>query len=132
MARIPPPSRSPSSSPRGSARAPAEGHAWRRGGYLSRPANAQPRTELTLTTWLEGPGYPVGAPPRLSRPEAQVTHPTLVLASTSPFRRELLQRLGLPFLTAAPEVDEARRPGESPEALVTRLAEAKAQAVAAA
>ena len=61
-----------------------------------------------------------------------MTHPTLVLASTSPFRRELLQRLGLPFLTAAPEVDEARRPGESPEALVTRLAEAKAQAVAAA
>jgi septum formation protein len=51
-----------------------------------------------------------------------VTHPTLVLASTSPFRRELLQRLGLPFLTANPEVDEARQPGESPEALVTRLA----------
>ena len=61
-----------------------------------------------------------------------MTHPTLVLASTSPFRRELLQRLGLPFLTANPEVDEARQMGESPEALVTRLAQAKAQAVAAA
>jgi MAF protein len=59
-----------------------------------------------------------------------VTYPTLVLASTSPFRRELLERLGLPFLTAAPQVDESRRPGESPETLVTRLAEAKARAVA--
>lgn len=59
-------------------------------------------------------------------------HPTLVLASTSPYRRELLQRLGLPFLTAAPDVDEGRRPGETPQALVTRLAEAKARAVAAA
>jgi len=59
-----------------------------------------------------------------------VTYPTLVLASTSPFRRELLERLGLPFLTAAPQVDESHRPGESPETLVTRLAEAKARAVA--
>jgi MAF protein len=59
-----------------------------------------------------------------------LTHPTLVLASTSPYRRELLERLGLPFLTAAPQVDESRRPGESPETLVTRLAEAKARAVA--
>jgi septum formation protein len=55
--------------------------------------------------------------------------PPLVLASTSPFRRELLARLALPFLTAAPEVDEARLPGEGPQALVTRLAEAKARAV---
>ncbi len=60
-----------------------------------------------------------------------MTHPILVLASTSPFRRELLKRLGLPFLIASPEVDEARQPNESPEALVTRLAEAKARAVAA-
>lgn len=55
--------------------------------------------------------------------------PPIVLASTSPFRRELLARLGLPFLTASPEVDEARLPDEGPEALVTRLAEAKARAV---
>ena len=55
----------------------------------------------------------------------------LVLASTSPFRRALLERLGLPFEVAAPEVDESRQPGESPEALVLRLSEAKARAVAA-
>jgi septum formation protein len=55
----------------------------------------------------------------------------LVLASTSPFRRALLDRLGLPFEVAAPDVDESRRPGESPEALVLRLSEAKARAVAA-
>jgi len=54
----------------------------------------------------------------------------LVLGSTSPFRRELLEKLGLPFSTAAPDVDESRRQGESPEALVQRLAEAKARAVA--
>jgi septum formation protein len=55
----------------------------------------------------------------------------LVLASTSPFRRELLQRLGLPFTTVAPEVDETPRPGETPMALVERLAHAKALAGAA-
>jgi len=60
-----------------------------------------------------------------------VNHLPLVLASTSPFRRELLLRLGLPFATLAPRVDESRRPGESPEALVERLAETKAKAVAA-
>ncbi len=54
----------------------------------------------------------------------------LVLGSTSPFRRELLEKLGLPFSTAAPDVDESRRQGESPETLVQRLAEAKARAVA--
>lgn len=56
--------------------------------------------------------------------------PRLVLASTSPFRRELLARLGLPFDTIAPEVDEARTPGENAERLVLRLAESKARAVA--
>jgi len=55
--------------------------------------------------------------------------PPLVLASTSPFRRALLERLGLQFETVAPAVDETRRPGEPPEALVVRLAEAKARAV---
>lgn len=54
----------------------------------------------------------------------------LVLASTSPFRRQLLGRLGLPFDAAAPEVEESRLPDESPEALVLRLSEAKARAVA--
>ncbi len=54
----------------------------------------------------------------------------LVLASTSPFRSELLARLGLPFVVDAPEVDESRRPDEPPQVLVLRLAEAKARAVA--
>ncbi len=53
---------------------------------------------------------------------------TLVLASTSPFRKELLQRLGIPFATLSPEVDETRRDGETVEAQVRRLAEAKARA----
>jgi septum formation protein len=55
----------------------------------------------------------------------------LVLASTSPYRRELLARLGLPFAVMAPNVDETPHDGEPPETLVTRLAEAKAAAVAA-
>ncbi len=54
----------------------------------------------------------------------------LILASTSPFRRELLARLGLPFAVRSPEVDETRQPGEEAPALVARLAEWKAQAVA--
>ncbi len=54
----------------------------------------------------------------------------LVLASTSPFRRALLDRLGLPFTHSAPAVDETRRPDEPPQVLVLRLAEAKANAVA--
>lgn len=54
----------------------------------------------------------------------------LVLASTSPFRRDLLMRLRLPFETAAPDVDETRRMGEAAQDLVVRLAEAKARAVA--
>jgi len=54
----------------------------------------------------------------------------LILASTSPFRRELLARLGVPFITAAPDVDETALPGEMPEQTALRLAEAKARAVA--
>ncbi|MCX8144932.1 MAG: Maf family nucleotide pyrophosphatase [Azovibrio sp.] len=57
--------------------------------------------------------------------------PPLVLASTSRFRRELLARLGLPFMTANPATDETPLPGEAPEALALRLSEAKARAVAA-
>lgn len=55
----------------------------------------------------------------------------LVLGSTSRYRRELLERLRLPFETAAPDVDETPQPGETPEALARRLALAKARAVAA-
>jgi len=54
----------------------------------------------------------------------------LVLGSTSPFRRQLLEKLGLPFDTAAPETDETPHAGETPQQLVARLAEAKARAVA--
>ena len=53
----------------------------------------------------------------------------VVLASTSPFRRELLARLQIPFETAAPETDESALPGEAPAATAQRLAEAKARAV---
>lgn len=55
---------------------------------------------------------------------------TLVLASTSPYRKILLERLGLHFETAAPKTDETAQANEMPEALVTRLAEAKARAIA--
>jgi septum formation protein len=54
----------------------------------------------------------------------------LVLASTSRYRRALLERLGVPFDVEAPDVDEATLPGESPRATALRLAEAKARAVA--
>ncbi|ELJ9647931.1 septum formation inhibitor Maf [Enterobacter hormaechei] len=56
--------------------------------------------------------------------------PNLVLASTSPYRRILLEKLGIPFECAAPEVDETPQPGESPRHLVTRLAKEKAQSLA--
>ncbi len=55
----------------------------------------------------------------------------LILASTSPYRRELLQRLRVPFETVSPAVDESPLSGESPAQLVVRLAEAKARAGAA-
>jgi septum formation protein len=57
-------------------------------------------------------------------------YPPLVLASTSPFRRALLKRLGIPFTTARPDVDETRRPHEPPQDMVLRLAEAKVRTVA--
>lgn len=55
----------------------------------------------------------------------------LVLGSTSRYRRELLQRLHLPFDVVSPDVDETPLPGEPPAALAQRLALAKARAVAA-
>ncbi len=55
---------------------------------------------------------------------------TLILASTSRYRRELLERLRIPFKALPPGVDEAPLPGEAPAALARRLALAKAQAVA--
>jgi len=54
----------------------------------------------------------------------------LVLASTSPYRKALLEKLHLDFSCARPEVDEAPLPGETVEHMVVRLAQSKAQAVA--
>jgi septum formation protein len=61
----------------------------------------------------------------------KTTTSTLVLASGSPYRKALLERLGLPFSVAVPGVDERSGPGESPALLTLRLAEAKARAVSA-
>ena len=67
--------------------------------------------------------------PSLSKPPGAGR--ALVLGSTSRYRRELLQRLRIPFDVAAPDVDETPRANESPQALAERLALAKALAVAA-
>ncbi|MFP6558481.1 Maf-like protein [Paraburkholderia sp. B3] len=66
-----------------------------------------------------------GAAPSPSRP-------ALILASSSRYRRELLERLRIPFDTAVPAVDETPHAGETPEATALRLAQAKARAVASA
>ena len=58
------------------------------------------------------------------------SNPTLILASTSVYRRELLTRLGIPFTVVSPKVDETPMPGESTQQLALRLAKAKAGAVA--
>ena len=55
---------------------------------------------------------------------------TLILGSTSRYRKELLTRLRIPFETAAPDVDETPHSNESPKDLALRLALAKARAVA--
>jgi septum formation protein len=59
-----------------------------------------------------------------------MTYRQLVLASTSPFRRDLLSRIGFPFDTANPQTDESPLPDETPEDTALRLSEAKARAVA--
>jgi septum formation protein len=55
--------------------------------------------------------------------------PQIILASTSRYRRELLQRLGLPFTTQAPDAAEVAVDGESPAAMAARLAQAKARSI---
>ena len=57
--------------------------------------------------------------------------PQIVLASTSPYRRELLARLGVPFSTRSPGIAEDARHGEPPEAMAARLARAKAGSIEA-
>ncbi|AJG20242.1 MULTISPECIES: Maf-like protein [Cupriavidus] len=60
----------------------------------------------------------------------QTSRPTLILGSSSRYRRELLERLRIPFEVAIPDIDETPQPGESPEATALRLSHAKAQAIA--
>ncbi|REE17678.1 septum formation protein [Paraburkholderia sp. BL27I4N3] len=56
--------------------------------------------------------------------------PRLILASSSPYRRELLERLRVPFDVVVPAIDETPLAGETPEVTALRLAQAKARAVA--
>lgn len=53
----------------------------------------------------------------------------IILASSSPYRRQILQKLGLAFTAQSPEIDESRLAGEEAQQLVQRLAEAKARAL---
>src|SRR5665647_1204127 len=62
---------------------------------------------------------------------SEPTHRKLILGSTSPYRRELLERVRIPFEVAAPDVDETAQASETPKQLACRLAMAKARAVAA-
>lgn len=55
--------------------------------------------------------------------------PNLILASSSPYRKALLQRLGLEFQSLSPAIDESTQPGETARALVERLSTTKAQAI---
>lgn len=59
-----------------------------------------------------------------------LARPPLILASTSRYRRALLERLGLPFVARAPACDEVRHPGEPPLGLARRLAREKAESLA--
>ena len=64
-------------------------------------------------------------------PDSPNRPPRLILASSSPYRRELLERLRVPFDVAVPAIDETAFAGETPDITALRLAEAKARAVAA-
>ncbi|MFM0719101.1 Maf-like protein [Paraburkholderia strydomiana] len=63
-------------------------------------------------------------------PDSPNRPPRLILASSSPYRRELLERLRVPFDVVVPAIDETPLAGETPEVTALRLAEAKARAVA--
>jgi septum formation protein len=54
----------------------------------------------------------------------------LILGSSSPFRAEILTKLGLPFITASPDIDESSLVGEQAQQLVQRLSEQKAYKIA--
>jgi septum formation protein len=76
-----------------------------------------------MTTTAANPATP-------ARELSADTGRALVLGSTSRYRRELLERLRIPFDVAAPDVDETPRPGEAPRDIAVRLALAKARDVA--
>ena len=79
------------------------------------------------------PAMPSPTPPVTpSRASPPFSGRSLILGSTSRYRRELLQRLRVPFEVSAPQVDETPQSGEAPQALAERLALAKAFAVASA
>lgn len=59
-----------------------------------------------------------------------MTHPSLILASSSPFRQELLSRLNIPFESMSPDIDETLLPNEIATDYVCRLAEEKARVIA--
>lgn len=61
-----------------------------------------------------------------------MTNPKILLASSSPYRRQLLKKLGLSFEWTSPDIDESHQPKEEPAQLVHRLAEAKARHLASA
>jgi septum formation protein len=63
-------------------------------------------------------------------PDSPNRPPRLILASSSPYRRELLERLRVPFDVVVPAIDETPLAGETPEVTALLLAEAKARAVA--
>ncbi|MFM0631010.1 Maf-like protein [Paraburkholderia xenovorans] len=63
-------------------------------------------------------------------PDSPNRPPRLILASSSPYRRELLERLRVPFDVVVPAIDETPLAGETPEVTALRLAQAKARAVA--
>ncbi len=66
----------------------------------------------------------------MTRQTPVATSPRLILGSSSTYRRELLERLSIPFEVITPDIDESMRPGEHPAALARRLAREKAQAIA--
>lgn len=78
--------------------------------------------------WPQFSGFCTIYPPISSYLRWIITVTTLILASSSPHRKQLLERLGLPFSCFSPNVDEAPLPGESPPELAKRLAQLKASA----
>lgn len=105
----------------------------------SPPSSPRPSAQPSLQTPRPASASSSAPTPGLDAPlpahPAQIPGPAalppLVLGSTSRYRRELLERLRLPFETASPEVDETPQPGEAPATLSERLALAKAREVAA-